>query len=70
MGSVLTLDIDGDTGLLAIGNGLICGTTDDLLSGLDVGGRDVQCADGALSPPISEKCLRREREREREREKG
>lgn len=50
--SLLTLDVDGDAGLLAVGHGLVGGSADDLLARLDVGGGDVEGANGALSPPV------------------
>lgn len=38
-GGRLTLDVDGDAGLLAVGDCLVGGLTDDLLTRLDVGRR-------------------------------
>lgn len=38
-GGRLTLDVDGDAGLLAVGDRLVGGLTDDLLTRLDVGRR-------------------------------
>lgn len=60
----LTLDVDGDTGLFAVGHCLIGGSADDLLTGFDVGGGNVEGAYRALSPPVSKKSLREEKNRQ------
>lgn len=59
---VLTLDVDGDAGLLAVGDRLVGGLTDDLLTCLDVGWRQVEGAHGALSPAVSQQGLQTDRE--------
>ncbi len=50
---VLTLDVDGDAGLLAVGDCLVGGLTDDLLTCLDVGWRQVKRAHSAFPPAVS-----------------
>lgn len=61
---MLTLDVDRDTGLLAVGDCLVGGLTDDLLTRLDVGRRQVERAHGALSSAIPEQGLQREEQSE------
>lgn len=56
----LTLDVDSDTGLFAVGHCLVGSSADDLLARLDVGGWNVEGADRALSPSISKKSLQEE----------
>ena len=53
----LTLDVNGDACLLAVRDRLVGGLADDLLSGLDVGGRQVEGAHCALPPPVSKQSL-------------
>lgn len=57
MAQVLTLDVDGDRGLLPAGNGFVGGAADDALPILYVGGGDEKGAHDALSLAITEKCL-------------
>lgn len=54
---MLTLDVDGHAGLLAIGHGLVGGLADDLLTRLDVGGRQVERTYRALPPAVPQECL-------------
>lgn len=54
---VLTLDINGDGGLLPAGNGFVGGAADDALPILNVRGGDEQGAHDALPLAITEKCL-------------
>lgn len=54
---VLTLDIDGDGGLLPAGNGFVGGTADDALAVLYVGGGDEKGAHDTLPLAVTEKCL-------------
>lgn len=53
----LTLDVDGDRGLLAIGRRFVGSTAGDLLAALDVQRRDVECADRAFSSAVAQQCL-------------
>lgn len=53
----LTLNIDGDCGLLAVGRCFVGGAAGDLLSALDVGRSDVERAHRAFSSPISQQRL-------------
>lgn len=55
---LLTLDVDGHAGLLAVGHGLVGGLADDLLTRLDVGGREVERAHRALPPAIAQERLK------------
>lgn len=61
----LTLDVDGDAGLLAIGDGLVGGLADDLLARLDVGRRQVERAHRALPPAVAEQRLRKKRQKQK-----
>lgn len=56
---MLTLDVDCDAGLLAVGDRLVGGLADDLLTHLDVGRQQVERADGAFSPAVPQQCLQR-----------
>lgn len=53
----LTLDVDGDRGLLAVWSCFVGRSAGDALAALDVGGRDVQRADGALSVAVAQQRL-------------
>lgn len=74
----LTLDVDGDGGLLAAGRRFVGRSTGDALAALDVGCRDVQRADRALSVTVTQQRLqereregnKRTRERKKERKNG
>ena len=57
---VLTLDVDGDAGLLAVGDCLVGGLAGDLLACLHVGGGQVQGAHRALPPAIPQQRLHTE----------
>lgn len=61
----LTLDVDGDAGLLAVGDGLVGGLADDLLARLDVGWRQVERAHRALPPAVAEQRLRKKRQKQK-----
>lgn len=54
----LTLDVDGNRGLLAVGRCFVGSTAGDLLAVLDVRGRDVERADRAFSSTVTQQCLR------------
>lgn len=54
----LTLDVDGDCGLLAVGRRFVGSTAGDLLAALDVRRRDVERADCAFSSSVAQQCLR------------
>lgn len=54
---LLTLDVDGDAGLFAVGDCLVGGLADDLLPCLDVGWWKVKSADGAFSPAVPQQRL-------------
>lgn len=54
---LLTLDVNGDTGLFAIGDCLVGGLTDDLLTRLDVGRRQIERAHCAFPPAVPEQGL-------------
>lgn len=54
----LTLDVDGDRGLFAVGRGFVGRPAGDALAALDVGRRDVEGADGALSVAVTQQRLR------------
>lgn len=64
---MLTLDVDGHAGLLAVGHGLVGRLADDLLTRLDVGGRQVERAHRALPPAVPQERLQENRERESKR---
>lgn len=55
--AALTLDVDGDRGLLAVGRRFVGGAAGDLLSALDVGRGDVERAHRAFSSSISQQRL-------------
>lgn len=57
----LTLDVNVDAGLFAIGHSFVGRSTDDLLACLDVGGRQVEGANRTLPPSITKQCLRGEK---------
>lgn len=59
---VLTLDVDGDRGLLPTRNGFVSGAADDALTVLDVGGCEEKGAHDALSLAITEKRLQGEKQ--------
>lgn len=54
----LTLDVDGDRGLLAVRRRFVGSTAGDLLAALDVRRGDVERADRAFSSAISQQRLR------------
>lgn len=60
---ILTLDIDGDRGLLPAGNGFVGGAADDVLPVLNVGGGDEKGAHDAFPLAVTEKCLCEEKQR-------
>lgn len=53
----LTLDVDGDCGLFAVGRRFVGGPAGDLLTALDVRGRDVERAHCAFSFAVSQQSL-------------
>lgn len=53
----LTLDVDGDRGFLAVGCCFVGGSAGDALAALDVGRRDVERADRALSVAVTQQRL-------------
>lgn len=53
----LTLDVDGDCGFFAGGSCFVGRSAGDVLAAFDVGGRDVQRADGALPVAITQQRL-------------
>lgn len=59
---LLTLDVNGDAGLLAVGDCLVGGFAGDLLTRLDVGRREVERAHGAFSPAVPQQGLQRGRQ--------
>lgn len=62
---MLTLDVDGHAGLLAVGHGLVGGLADDLLTRLDVGGRQVERAHRALPPAVPQQRLQENEQKAR-----
>lgn len=62
-GCVLTLDINGDGGLLPTGNGFVGGTADDALPVLNVRGGDEKRAHDTLPLAVTEKRLWGEKQR-------